>query len=86
MSHPEVVDAATAVLGGPTKIDELNALVVPLPGCASNEDWLSDLRSFLHAKLGRKKLPTRLQACTSIKRSAAGKVPREWLLQVMNDA
>jgi radical SAM protein with 4Fe4S-binding SPASM domain len=85
-SHPEVLDVATAVLGGTTRIDELYALVVPVPGSGSNDEWLCNLRAFLHANLGGKNLPSRLQACSSIERTAAGKVQREWLLEVIGDA
>lgn len=85
-SHPEVVDAATAVLGGAAGIDQLVALVVPSPERDPHEEWLCDLREFLFDRIGAKKLPSRLQACRTIVRSAAGKVQRDWLLEVIDDA
>jgi radical SAM protein with 4Fe4S-binding SPASM domain len=84
-SHPEVLDAAAAVFDGSAKIDELFALVVPVPGCFPTEEWLCDLRAFLHARLGARNMPSRLQACSSIERTATGKVQREWLLEVIGD-
>lgn len=85
-SHPEVADAATAVLGDTGNIDELVALVVPRSGGGAHEDWLWDLRSFLSDRIGSKKLPSRLQVCQKISRSAAGKVRRGWVLEVIDDA
>ncbi len=85
-SHPEVLDALTTVRGGSGHIDELIALVLPIPGIDLHEEWLSDLRTYLHVTLGSKKLPSKIQVCSSIPRHPTGKVQRDWLLEVLGDA
>jgi thioesterase domain-containing protein/acyl carrier protein len=80
LGHPEVLDAATFPIPHSTLGEEVAAVVVPAPGVSPDKDELS---RFLLAALSGFKVPKQIVFADEIPRSAAGKVQRRLLAEVL---
>jgi acyl-coenzyme A synthetase/AMP-(fatty) acid ligase/SAM-dependent methyltransferase len=89
LALPGVADAGATPYVDAAGQDQLAAAVVPAVSFGDGDAraaWLAELRRLLFARLGQKRMPARLLACSALPRNAAGKVRRETLLELLDHA
>lgn len=83
--HPQVDEAAVCGVVNRFGSEQLVAFIVPHGNIPCKDDLVSGLKTFLHERIGRHKVPQTIYLVASLPRNSTGKLSRQGIERMLHD-